>query len=203
MPWSAEIKVDGQSGIWIGSTNAGAKGLGNHNYCRNPDSDPGGNWCYTSTPSSPSGARWEYCDVGQQSSACDGTTFPRISNHALGHLTLPPTCRRRLQLPARPKLASCIGDGGGMGSHRSLAGRGQLLSGPPANFSRPNTSAPSTRLLSSSKSAARQQSGRLTCFPSSRGWPFHVDDKPPPRMRVASRSLHGFFLCVLAQCLGA
>ena len=33
------------------------KGLGDHNYCRNPDSEPRGIWCYTTTAT-----RWEYCD---------------------------------------------------------------------------------------------------------------------------------------------
>merc|ERR1712023_230448 len=35
------------------------KGLGNHNYCRNPDGEPGGIWCYTTDKNK----RWEYCDV--------------------------------------------------------------------------------------------------------------------------------------------
>merc|ERR1711865_302075 len=34
------------------------KGLGTHNYCRNPDNEPNGIWCYTQSSSS----RWEYCD---------------------------------------------------------------------------------------------------------------------------------------------
>ena len=34
-------------------------GLGNHNYCRNPDNEPGGAWCYTTNPLQ----RWDYCDV--------------------------------------------------------------------------------------------------------------------------------------------
>ena len=30
-----------------------------HNYCRNPDLEPGGPWCYTNDPRH----RWRYCDV--------------------------------------------------------------------------------------------------------------------------------------------
>jgi len=33
-------------------------GLGDHNYCRNPDGELGGIWCYTTDPNK----RWEYCD---------------------------------------------------------------------------------------------------------------------------------------------
>ena len=41
------------------------KGLGEHNFCRNPDgrSKP---WCYTTD----SGTKWGYCDVGLPSRMC-------------------------------------------------------------------------------------------------------------------------------------
>ena len=35
-----------------------SKGIGSHNYCRNPDGEPGGIWCYTTDANK----RWEYCD---------------------------------------------------------------------------------------------------------------------------------------------
>ena len=41
-------------------------GLGDHNYCRNPDSEPNGAWCYTENPAK----RWEYCDIGEPSADC-------------------------------------------------------------------------------------------------------------------------------------
>ncbi|XP_002739650.2 BMP-binding endothelial regulator protein-like [Saccoglossus kowalevskii] len=43
-------------------------GLGNHNYCRNPDNDPLGPWCYTSNPN----ALFRFCDVGSPSTYCGG-----------------------------------------------------------------------------------------------------------------------------------
>ncbi|XP_006820856.1 uncharacterized protein LOC102803543, partial [Saccoglossus kowalevskii] len=41
-------------------------GLGDHNYCRNPDGEED-TWCYTSNPN----VRWEFCDVGQPGQTCD------------------------------------------------------------------------------------------------------------------------------------
>ena len=43
-------------------------GLGDHNYCRNPDSEPERAWCYTTQSS----ARWEYCQIGVDKTECDG-----------------------------------------------------------------------------------------------------------------------------------
>ena len=42
-------------------------GLGQHNFCRNPDNEPEGAWCYTTDSES----RWEYCDVGELDPTCD------------------------------------------------------------------------------------------------------------------------------------
>ncbi|XP_070545602.1 plasminogen-like [Ptychodera flava] len=40
-------------------------GIGNHNYCRNPDGEPSA-WCYTMDPN----IRFELCDVGQPRVGC-------------------------------------------------------------------------------------------------------------------------------------
>ncbi|XP_070538197.1 uncharacterized protein [Ptychodera flava] len=44
------------------------RGLGDHNYCRNPDIDSGGAWCYISGGSK----TWDYCDIGQPKQTCGG-----------------------------------------------------------------------------------------------------------------------------------
>ncbi|XP_072049112.1 uncharacterized protein [Amphiura filiformis] len=50
VPHQHEVTPDNYPGI----------GLGDHNYCRNPDNEPKGTWCYTIDEE----LRWEYCDIG-------------------------------------------------------------------------------------------------------------------------------------------
>ena len=48
-------------------TNYPGKGIGEHNYCRNPDNEPEGIWCYTTD----AGSRWEYCDPAAEVGSAD------------------------------------------------------------------------------------------------------------------------------------
>ena len=45
------------------------KGLGNHNYCRNPDGSSEGIWCYTAEKTE-DGQRWDYCDPLKGGGTC-------------------------------------------------------------------------------------------------------------------------------------
>lgn len=51
-------------------------GLGDHNYCRNPDGEPGG-WCYTTDPNS----RWELCHIPSCPTYLNVTTVVVEKNH--------------------------------------------------------------------------------------------------------------------------
>ena len=55
------MKSDFVLGFWTGSDDAAAKGVGDHNYCRNPtpEDDPAA-WCFTTDPDE----RWELCNIG-------------------------------------------------------------------------------------------------------------------------------------------
>ena len=52
-------------------------GLGEHNYCRNPDARDGV-WCFTTNPN----ITWEYCPVRQCREGCDysefSPTYPKV-----------------------------------------------------------------------------------------------------------------------------
>ena len=49
-------------------------GIGDHNYCRNPD-ETNGMWCYTTENRPSDGKGWDYCDKN------DGKTVPYCDTH--------------------------------------------------------------------------------------------------------------------------
>ena len=54
-------------------------GLGDHNFCRNPDGDSGGAWCFNADAEPGATGqpdRWDYCDVPQCSPNCDLSPTP-------------------------------------------------------------------------------------------------------------------------------
>ncbi|XP_071943825.1 uncharacterized protein [Antedon mediterranea] len=57
-------------------------GLGDHNYCRNPEPDEQ-TWCYTTDPD----VRWEWCDVGQPNVNC--ASCSETFNGTEGRITSP------------------------------------------------------------------------------------------------------------------
>ena len=46
LSWNIQKKIDGRSGYWTGDTGATAKGVADHNYCRNPSGHFTA-WCHT------------------------------------------------------------------------------------------------------------------------------------------------------------
>jgi len=67
-PWADKLKSDGLEGWHPTWSGAAEKGIGYHNYCRNPDNEPGGPWCYTTDTNK----RWDYCNVEMCPKKTDG-----------------------------------------------------------------------------------------------------------------------------------
>ena len=73
------------------------KGLGDHNYCRNPDGEPRA-WCYTTD----SAERWEYCDVP---SCTPSTTTTSTTTTTTGTTVFSTTSSTQLPTCKTPELA--------------------------------------------------------------------------------------------------
>ncbi|XP_071944937.1 uncharacterized protein [Antedon mediterranea] len=71
------------------------KGLGDHNFCRNPDGKPS-SWCYTTDP----GKRWELCNVGPATKNCGTRPTTESANKEGGPFAFPmPTPDRGTDRP--------------------------------------------------------------------------------------------------------
>ncbi len=77
------------------------KGLGNHNYCRNPDNEPAGAWCYTTD----SGKRWDYCDVPSCTAPTTTTTTTTTSTTTTTTTELTTTSSTELPTCKSPALS--------------------------------------------------------------------------------------------------
>ena len=64
-----------------------ASGLGAHNFCRNPNKQPGGAWCYTTNAATP----WESCDVPV--CADDPSTLKKYVEYKISFTTRLPSSR--------------------------------------------------------------------------------------------------------------
>tara|TARA_B110001450_G_scaffold238132_1_gene244917 strand:- start:563 stop:961 length:399 start_codon:yes stop_codon:yes gene_type:complete len=93
LKWNQEKKSDGKIGFWTGDKDASKYDIGNHNFCRNPESDKMGHeniaWCYTTDKNT----RWGKCDVGNPSKACPKATTATTATKATKatKATTPPT----------------------------------------------------------------------------------------------------------------
>lgn len=53
------------------------KGIGNHNYCRNPSNYKNGNWCYTTDPKK----KWEACGFNDINTTLSMNPYNYLNNH--------------------------------------------------------------------------------------------------------------------------
>ncbi len=77
------------------------KGLGAHNYCRNPDGEPGGAWCYTTDPVK----RWGYCDVPSCTAPTTTTTTTTTTSTTTTTTVFSTTSSTQLPTCKTPELS--------------------------------------------------------------------------------------------------
>ena len=70
----------------VGSKDKKHRGLGEHNYCRNPNYREMA-WCYTETVAESTGERWEYCDVPDCDSTCGQAMEKQADYRGIIHTT--------------------------------------------------------------------------------------------------------------------
>ena len=75
LTWKQKLKSDGLEGYFTGSAGASARGVGDHNHCRNPTNGTGA-YCFTTK----TGTRSEMCAIGDPKSACDTKIAPKFTS---------------------------------------------------------------------------------------------------------------------------